>query len=1204
MSNDVKVHYKAALENWTMPVLKYMKKFETVKKKRKEAMIEPLLTAAIMDNGEEKQDPTIIKINDVLQEGTKLSVVQGSGGIGKTSLVNYITYLWAQNEIFYQEGKLKFAFLFRFLCRSLNRYRGRALTTNDLFYEKFKVNISSMERVRGENILIILDGFDEFFAYQDIFNIAIKEDSITTIVRSMLTQETVLFPSHYTIVTCRHHAGDVLRRREQDTGKARWVEMLGFSQQAVEMYVDQFSEGNSSLAEYIKNRITASLTVKTLSKTPAFLSTICSLLCLEGSELMPANLAKMTDIYSWIVASFLKLHFASEERQFIDIPLYTLLRMEKVRQFLRGISKDSHELLVSSEIEFDCRKLSSLTMSDPAIHNIVAGFVLKSEDEFEARCEFWHVTMQEYFAAFHCITNDIDPSRLLMANWFHAVQFMAGFASTRTRKSKDIKSVLLGDSVFEKNDSIDMILSMLPNDAIFYPQSYSKGFKRNLLQIFFEAFDEADGLPYSYTLVYHDVPMKSEHWVVDTLENAALFVHFGKLLVANEMQYRLKPVQLIVKHIKLNPATFVGLFNVSRWCFYLYLDSVHIDMPVTDETLSNLFAPFQAGHYSLEKLILSQCNMSLGVERLLYKIIPLIFDVVLHKQHISLQDKNTAPINTKNEYDASSTKRLEFLTVIACTFAKGSGKALGKFIPLVKRVEIYYLQKGFDELKVIVQSIRSVLLDKDIGISERIQNLTLKAVEEGKVYDDLLALAESIPYLSWVEVDGPLLTNGFVSELVRSFLALLESNPDETKLQRLKIRLSISNKNKRRFVTEKLAKIIPFIFYVDLRHFHLSLHDYDVLCGAIFQAHAQNKLKSSFRLGVLKLGNVFDGIYLKIETLRNSLKSLTPLSAAVRENLSNTMVCRKVILNDLKSIQEADPPTNNYAGNEYRKILKAQESIARIIYQIHKEMNHIIQKTSIVYRATFEFFTKTNSLLISDHRRKVSKGQIQLLVKDWVTIDTLQSILLSDKTLISQSFNGVRRQLDLQFEKIKRMIRDASKCTMFPGITSNRQKHQCTPTNSLLTYTKFLHERKFQLKESNFVCGKSETSLGGSLCHLAMFIKNKRKLAMHHKEIGSKRRMLRGLELRLQRMVLTYVAKIASFVEIVHMSDNDISTPELCKQLFARIREVQTSKEYAKTFSLKKLFLGENLKVCSEAVEILEGHVTVFNESPYRYLYS
>ena len=1217
MSNDLKIYYKAALENWTMPILKYKKKFETVKKNRKKAMIEPLLKEVTTNEKEMQQDPTldtddesdftttghhnasIIKIADILQEGTKISVVQGSGGIGKTSLVDYVTYQWSQNEIFSKEGELKFAFLFRFFCRSLNRYRGRALTASDLFYEKFKVNISNIETVKGENILIILDGFDEFFAYQDIFNMGIKEDSITTIVRSMLTQETVLFPGHYTILTCRHHASDLLRRREQDTGKARWVEMLGFSQQAVEVYVDQFSEGNSSLAEYIKNRITVSLALKTLSKTPAFLCTICSLLSLEGSELIATNLVKMTDIYSWIVASFLKLHFASEERQFVDIPLKTLLRREKVREFLRGISKISYELLVANEIEFDCRKLSSLTMSDQAIHNLVAGFVLKNEDEFEARCEFSHVTMQEYFAAFHSITNGIDPSQLLKANWFQAVQFMAGFSSTRHRKSKEIKQVLLGDSVFVKNNSIAMILSMLPNDAVFYPQSYSKGFKRILLQIFFEAFDEADGLPYSYTLVYYNLPMKSEYWVADTLEDTALFVHFGKLLFASEMQYRLQPLRLIVKNTKLNPATFVGLFNVSRWCFMLYLDSVQMDIPVTDEAISNLFAAFEEGHYSLQELTLSQCHMSQNVERLLFKIIPLIFDVVLHKQHISLQDEYIVQINKENVYHVSPTKRLAFLSVIACTIAKGSGRAFGKYISLVKRVEIHYVQKGFDELKEMMQSMHGVLLDQDIGISEKIQNLTLKAVEEGKVYDDLIALAKSIPYLPWVEVDAPILTNGFVSELVHSFFASLENSHDETKLQRLKISLSFSNKNKRRFIMEKLAKIIPFIFYVDLRHYHFSLYDYEVLCDSISQAaHAQNRPNYGFTLGVLKLGNVFDGIYIKINTLRYSLMNLMPLSEAVRENLSNMMVWRKVILNHLRSIQEADHPRCIYAGNGRRKNLEAQESIVRIISQTHKEMYHIFQKTCIVYRATFKFFTKTNSLLISDHRRKVSKGQIQLLVKDLNTIDSLQATLLSTITMFSKSFNGVRREIDSQFEKIKRM-RDKLKFAMFPNV-----KRICTPQTSLMIYIKFLDEKQFQSKQNVFVCGKSETSFKGSLHHLAMFIRNKRNLAMHYKKLESKYRMLRTFELRMKSMALTYVAKIASFVGIVHMSDNEISTPSLCKGLFAKIRDVQMSKEYAKTFALKKLFLGENFKVCAEAVEILGGHVTVFNESPYKYLYS
>eukprot|EP00112_Aurelia_sp_Birch-Aquarium-sp1_P012257 Seg2576.4 transcript_id=Seg2576.4/GoldUCD/mRNA.D3Y31 product="Nucleotide-binding oligomerization domain-containing protein 2" protein_id=Seg2576.4/GoldUCD/D3Y31 len=1044
MSTGLKLHYTDALENWTMPILRFSKhktSFGNTKKRRKTAMIQPLLREIIEKNDEnprpryethpqrnlkasELQNTSLIKIRDIMKKDRKITIVQGTGGIGKTSLVDFITYQWAQNESFQQDEELQFLFVFRFQCRSLNRYNGKTLTAKDLFLEKFNVSISNINAVRGENILIVLDGFDEFFAYRDIFNIDNKEDSITSIVRSLLTQETVLFPGHYTLVTGRHHAVDVLQKREKSTGKARWVEVLGFSEHAVEKYVDdQFSEGNSSLAAYIKNRIASSVALQSLATTPVFLRTLCSILCLEDVEFDATSMVKMTDIYSWIVGSFLKFHFASKEREFSDISLGELLSREDVRLFLRDLSRDSYELLIANELEFDCKKLSSVNMSDPVIRNLVSGFVLKSEDEIESKCEFWHVTMQEFFAGYHCFTNNMNVSKLYQGNWFQAVQFVAGFSSARNKTRKDIKHILLGDSLFIKQDSIDMILSLFSNDSFFDPD-YSRELKRNYLQIFFEAFDEEDQLPFSDSVATFADPTRDTIWEIYSLSDANLFIHFANLMIGSKQQKKLEQLKLIAKFSRWNPTTFAGLFKAFSFCRKLIVTSVHMDITLSDEMSRRLLAPFKAGHHTLRVILLLHCNISKDVKDFFFKIFPLIVEVGLFLQDLSLRDADTASssiANTRYKNPMKSAMKLKFFALEACTFEKHSGKEFGKFLAFVKIVEIDYFEKDFNEIKAITKSMRKVLLNTSTDIFEKVNTLKLKTAEHGLEQGDLIDLAKLAPYINLLDLSGSILTNGFVSELVRSFLPLLQKEPNKVVLEEMIIRPSVLNK--RAFLIEKLAKIIPYIKKVDFRDFQLSLHDHKVIFDTLFLAFTYNRMRSSFRLQVIKFGNVFGGI----DSVWNTF--VVPMTVLVNRMNEVTRI-EKRLLDNLGLIGDKIDSLCPRTSTQDQTYLTGYYSMVYRYSKVIQEHYHTYKKFVISHRDVAALLIKMRSLMTSCQRMSCShRLQFKLLRGELEASHSLVAKLSLQLENISKRMYGIKRYSDWWVFEIERIIQDELKCT-------------------------------------------------------------------------------------------------------------------------------------------------------------------------------
>ena len=1213
MSADLKLHYTESLENWTMPMLRFSKHkntFGSTIKQRKTAMIQPLLREIVEKNDEkpglryethqrnvktsELQNTSLIEIREILKKERKITIVQGTGGIGKTSLVDFITYQWAQNELFMKEEDLQFLFVFRFQCRSLNRYRGRKLTANDLFMEKFNVNISNIHSVRGENILIVLDGFDEFFAYRDIFNFDNKEDSITSIVRSLVTQETVLFRGHYTLVTGRHHAVDVLQKQEKRTGKARWVEVLGFSERAVEKYVDdQFSEGNSSLAAYIKDRISSSVTLQNLATTPVFLRTLCSILCIEDIELDAKNMVKMTDIYAWIVGSFLKFHFASKEREFIEIPLSELLSSEDVRKFLRDISKDSYELLIANELEFDCQKLSSVNMSDPVIRNLVSGFVLKKEDEIESKCEFWHVTMQEFFAGYYCFTKNMNVSKLQEGNWFHAVQFVAGFSSTRYKTKKDIKHILLGDYLFVKQDSIDMILSLFSNDAFFDPNN-SRELKRNYLQIFFEAFDAKDKLPFLDIADKHAGPSSNATWEIYSLSDASLFIHFARLMIANDMEVKLRKVTLIIRSITLKYATFGGLFEVFPFCYILYLDSVQMAIKLSGKSSRHLLAPFKAGQHTLRGISLSNCSMSKAVNDMFVNIIPLIREVVLTHQHVSFQDAEATSnsiANTRYEHPTMSAMRLVFFTSIACTFEKGSGKRLGKVLAFVKVVQIYYLQDEFNEIKVITQGIRRVLADTSISMFDKIQNFTLTAAEQTVVHGDFIALAKSLSYLQVVDLGEAVLTNGFVSKLVKCFLALVEKDRYAVQLKRLRIQSSQSSRTT--FMIEKLAKIIPFIQVVDLRYFQLSLYDYKILSDSISKAANSNMYGSE--LQVLRLGSVFNGIYSNFNTYLMPLYVVKRKFFAAVENVLKVREWQDKVWNNFHLIRDAEDAIRSYSSKDYGKSLPFQAAVIRMLSQAEKGMSRIVQKSGVLVKEIVGQAAKTKFLVASEKGRSYGQLQVKQFFSNYKVMESSASYLVSETKRLLELVHGLKRDSDQWVLETKRKIRDDAMCGLLSDTalfdkTTNVYKEELRQ--------EILRELLPRLQERIAYLEQILSSLNDTKRYLAMSSSSWQKMSSDYDKLKFENEKLNALEMRQKNQALSYVAKIVSLVPIVDMSDTDILTYDLCSQLFKEIRDVKKNEHFQRSTSL--LILGNNFKSCGKATELSSWYVSAVKELDFQ----
>eukprot|EP00112_Aurelia_sp_Birch-Aquarium-sp1_P014651 Seg318.6 transcript_id=Seg318.6/GoldUCD/mRNA.D3Y31 product="Protein NLRC3" protein_id=Seg318.6/GoldUCD/D3Y31 len=1087
MSDGLKLQYTAELENWTMPILrlsKYKGTFGNTKKRRKTAMIEPLLREIIEKKDEkprsnrrnlnmsELQGMSLIKIRDVMQKDSKITIVRGTGGIGKTSLVDYITYQWAQNDMFKQEEEMQFSLVFRFQCRSLNRYKGRKLTANDLFMENFNVNISDIGD-KAQKILIILDGFDEYFAYSDIFKFSNKEDSITRIVRNLVTQGTVLFPGHYTLVTGRHHAVDLLQTREKDTGKARWVEVLGFSEHAVEKYVDQFSEGNSSLAAYIKSRIASSVTLQSIATTPVFLRTLCSMLYREGDEFIDTSLVRMTDIYSWIVGSFLKFHFASKDQEFGEISLSQLLGREDVRKFLRDISEDAYKLLVANELEFDCKNLSSLDMSDPVIRNLVNGFVIRSEDEIESKCEFWHVTMQEYFAAYHCVTKmECLTLTLQENNWHRAVQFMAGFISTQRRKANSINHLLVGKFLQMEDDRINDFLYYEP----FLEASCDGGCKRRFLEIFFESF--AIGDIFSAHLGPQHWGLKSVldtgmllRWNISSLSDAVLFSHFGKIMIANGVGSKLGDFWLWLINIRLKKNVLIELFEVLPVCHFASMVSIRLEDALDSDTSKRLLAPFEKGIHKLRVLDLKGCYLSSDTGNLVLDVIPYMEKVNIHFQNFTVSNaKRLARASRRSlaKKSSASAFRLKEIEFVYCSFENGTDAYLAKILPYVSNVTIFS-SKSLYGLQLNNLGISDVLMNTSIGFERKLNNLDLCNFDHVQS-DAVEGLAASIPYLETVRLNCVMMTKTFVTELVESFLDTLKKN-GKIKLREFQIccspwkqdsscyksheawiaqilpsvdksMISFATANSYKhfeiggyedFIEDGLAKIIPFIPYVDIETIGLSLNDLKALSTSVLRCATNKNKKRYFKLQHFRFTLMYRySVARKYIYLFKHMVKLQSLTEHLQEELFNviTKPLAELTTNFVSLLKKLRYNYCLLISKESDALLPVIKSHLRGIAKIVNVHMHLAQKLKINSRKSNEAASFVilfmNQRVVNTLRKGKLKRDLEIVEK--IAVDIKSGIEQAKNDIFKESNNSVWCLKEL--ERIERKVANCSNLNM------------------------------------------------------------------------------------------------------------------------------------------------------------------------------
>ena len=405
-------------------------------------------------------------------------LVVGRPGIGKTMLSTKLLRMWASgNPKMNTHFDMAFLLKFRHLNSEtdLNLYelldRAETLTAGRLDDE-----VWSYIKENPTKVLLIFDGIDEFSARSNIAqddshykNTGEAKMPLRCLYMKLVSGK--LLPGCTVITTTRPTAVECVRHLKYK----RTVEILGFTSEQIEDYVEKFTEGDRVAKETIWQHISTNINLFSLCYIPVNCFIICHcLLHLITISIFYGGLelpTKMTEIYSMTVKIFFYKHNRDDKYSCskTDVGTYMYkpfkqLHPENEMVFKRlgkiafnGI-KQGRLIFQSSEVDGleDCGLLHRLPDAKP--HSLT--------EQPKAQYCFLHLTMQEFFAAKH-VTDTMTKQevRRFVADhinegaWQVVTQFVAGLLEPdpdQEMSNVDIFSELFPVSTQEPPEAIWM----------------------------------------------------------------------------------------------------------------------------------------------------------------------------------------------------------------------------------------------------------------------------------------------------------------------------------------------------------------------------------------------------------------------------------------------------------------------------------------------------------------------------------------------------------------------------------------------------------------------------------------------------------------------------------------------------------------------------------------------------------------------------
>ena len=302
--------------------------------------------------------------------------------------------------------------------------------------------------------------------------------------------------NHATIITDRSHFEFLVDGVEDVIGEYKRIEVIGLSPEEIEKHVDVIAYDNKEIAAKINQMIHSSTNLSALAAIPQYLETICCVTAMQG-EGATMSTETMTPLYVWTQASFWTQHVQGKEQQVKD--LYKILKDKSTAKFLINLSSISFELLTKNKIRFSQEDIPLIEKISEDNDERFNTFFIELPTQGKPSYHFKHLTLQEFFAATHCMLNRIDIADILELKLYEVVQFIGGFIAAKESSDDDsivkiyIEYLEEGDKEQEKSIEVGRFFNSVLDFLEHLPKGKGELAQHYALSLFHEMFENTSG---------------------------------------------------------------------------------------------------------------------------------------------------------------------------------------------------------------------------------------------------------------------------------------------------------------------------------------------------------------------------------------------------------------------------------------------------------------------------------------------------------------------------------------------------------------------------------------------------------------------------------------------------------------------------------------------------------------------------------------